>query len=400
MKTKGWCYESVVDEQELAVVWGERQAQHKMKKASKNKLQKVQRGIEPKENAEIDNAPARMLLSEGLPEQGQIHSVGEEHLTPFSSLLCKIIGRDRAEIAQIAHQLDVSENTIYRWMNGISEPRSRYLKRLIEIFPSHHESLTYAIHQTFGSVPETPLQNLDEVRKEIYRSVLEILSTVADRSARFWQITQAIFDYGLHHMDRENRGFAMTFAKVMPPYDDGIHSLVEVLMRGSSPWPCSTESRAYLGSTTLAGMAAELQRMQIWDDSDTDNRTQVEVDQFDRSVCAVPVTRGPLIGGVLIVSSAQSGFFREPNVCQIVAEYALLMGVALADQDFYPSELLCLRPMPHLQWQRKELALSYRDRLIAYARTYGKPFREAEAQVQRELEREFEQKAHSELKHA
>jgi transcriptional regulator with XRE-family HTH domain len=371
-----------------------------MKKLSKNKLQKAQKEIEPKESTEVDNAPARMQLSEGLPEQDQIHSVGEEHLTPFSSLLCKIIGRDRAEIAQIARKLDVSENTIYRWMNGISEPRSMYLKRLIEIFPSHHESLTYAIHQTFGSMPEAPIQTLDGVRKEIYRSVLEILSTVADRSARFWQIAQAIFDYGLHHMDRENRGLAMTFAKVMPPYEDGIHSLIEVLVRGTPPWPHSTESKAYLGSTTLAGTAAELQRIQIWDDSDASNRAQVEVDQFERSACAVPVTRGSLIGGVLIVSSAQSGFFREPTVCQIVAEYALMMGVALADQDFYPSELLCLRPMPHLRWQHKELAISYRDRLVAYARTHGKPFREAEAQVQRDLEREFEQKAYSELEHA
>ena len=130
------------------------------------------------------------------------------------------------------------------------------------------------------------------------------------------------------------------------------------------------------------------------------NSAQVEVDQFERSACAVPVTRGPFIGGVLIVSSAQSGFFREPAVCQVVAEYALMMGVALADQDFYPSELLCLRPMPHLRWQHQELAFSYRDRLVAYARTHGKSFHEAEAQVQRELEREFEQKAYSELEHA
>ena len=62
----------------------------------------------------------------------------------------------------------------------------------------------------------------------------------------------------------------MTFAKVMPPYDDGIHSLIKIIVRGTSPWPHSTESKAYLGSTTLAGTAAELQRMQIWDDSDAE----------------------------------------------------------------------------------------------------------------------------------
>jgi len=363
--------------------------------------QKDQKVVEPKKNAEIDSTSAGSLLPEGLAEQNLASSVAEEHLTPFSSLLCKIIRRDRAEIARIAHKLDVSENTVYRWMNGISEPRAVHLKRLIEAFPSYHESLTYAIHQTFGSVPEMPPQSLREVQKHIYQSVLEILATTTDNNARFWQITQAIFDDGLRHMDTENRGLAMTFAKLMPPRDNtGIHSLVEVIMRGTPPWPHSIESKAYLGSTTLAGTAAELQRMQLWDERDTDNRVQVEVDQFERCACAVPVTRGNLIGGVLIVSSAQPGLFNDPMVCQAVTEYALMMGVALADQDFYPFKLLHLRPMPDLQWQHEELANSYRDRIITYARIYGMPFRDAEAQVQHDLEREFEQRARSELEHA
>ncbi len=105
-----------------------------------------------------------------------------------------------------------------------------------------------------------------------------------------------------------------------------------------------------------------------------------------------------LYGGVLIVSSAQPDFFHDPIVCQAIAEYALMMGIAFADEDFYPFKLLCLRPMPHLQWQRKELALSYRDRITRYASMYGMSFRDAEARVQFELEQEFEQKACSELK--
>ena len=189
----------------------------------------------------------------------------------------------------------------------------------------------------------------------------------------------------------------MTFAKLMPPRDDGIHSLIEVVMYGTSPWSHCVETKVYLGSTTLAGSAAELQRMQIWDDTDINSRVQVAVDQFERCACAVPVKRGHLLGGVLIVSSARSGFFRDPMVCQAVAEYALMMGIALADKDFYPFELLRLLPMPHLQWQHKELALSYRDRITTYARVYGMSFRDAEAQVQLDLEQEFGQRAHSEL---
>src|SRR5260370_27148896 len=230
--------------------------------------QKDQKVIETKKNARIDNTTTAAPLLVGLVEQEPPSSGAEEHLTPFSSLLCKIIRRDRAEIARVAHKLDVSENTVYRWMNGISEPRAVHLKRLIEAFPNHYESLTSAINQTFGSVPEVSLQGLREVQKEIYQCVLKILATTADNNARFWQITQAIFDYGLHHIDTENRGLAMTFAKLMPPHDDGIHSLLEVFVRGTSPWPYVMETKRYLGSTTLAGTAAADQGMQIWAGTD------------------------------------------------------------------------------------------------------------------------------------
>jgi hypothetical protein len=307
------------------------------KQKQRHSTQKDQKVIEPKKNVEIDSTTAVSLLREGLAEENQAYTVAVEHLTPFSSLLCEIIGRGRAEIARVAHKLDVSENTVYRWMNGISEPRSVHLKHLIEVFPSHYESLVYAFEQTFGSTPEVSPQSLHEVQKEIYQHVLRILATTADNNARFWQITEAIFDYALHHIDKENRGLALTFAKLMPPHDDGIHSLLEFFVRGTSPWPYVMETKRYLGSTTLAGTAAEHQRMQIWDDTDTDSRVQVEVDQFERCACAIPVTRGHLIGGVLIVSSAKPGFFHDPMVSEAVTEYALMMGTALADRISIPS---------------------------------------------------------------
>ena len=285
---------------------------------SKQKDQKV---IRPKKNVEIDNTTAVSLLHEGLAEEDQAYSAVEEHLTPFSSLLCKIIRRDRAEIARIAHKIDVSENTIYRWMNGISEPRSVHLKRLLEAFPSHHESLTYAIHQTFGSVPEMPVQSLHEVRKEIYQSVLEILATTADNNARSGKSRRPFLIMGYIIWIRKTEVLAMTFAKLMPPHDDGIYSLLEVFSRGTSPWPYIIETKRYLGSTTLAGTAAELQRMQLWDDTDVGSRVQVEVDHLERCACAVPITRGDLIGGVLIISGAQPGIFHDPMVCQASAEY-------------------------------------------------------------------------------
>src|SRR2546429_8571756 len=85
-----------------------------VKETSKQKQQSYaqedQKVIKLKKNAGIDSTTTGALLPEGLAEQDSAYPVAEEHLTPFSSLLRKIIRRDRAEIARIAHKLDVSEN--------------------------------------------------------------------------------------------------------------------------------------------------------------------------------------------------------------------------------------------------------------------------------------------------
>ncbi|GCE19315.1 GAF domain-containing protein [Dictyobacter kobayashii] len=179
----------------------------------------------------------------------------------------------------------------------------------------------------------------------------------------------------------------------MSTHEDGIHSLREVKMRGHSPWPDTVDSKAFLGSTTLVGSAAVLQRIQVWNDMD-DNRALVEIDEHEHSACAVPILRGSLLAGVLIASSTQPDFFKDPTACQAVTEYALLMGVALCDREFHPSALLHLRPMPPLHWQREEINRTYLNRIIAYAHKHSTSRRDAEFWIQHEMELEFEDEAH------
>jgi GAF domain len=230
------------------------------------------------------------------------------------------------------------------------------------------------------------------VSKEIYQQVLELAATSQDEETRFWQVTQAIFENALQHLDSEHQGLAVTYAKLMPPHIDGIHSLREVTMRGHAPWPARFDSKVYLGNTTLAGSCAVLQRLQVWNNTE-DNRSLVEIDEHEHSACAVPIVRGSRIAGVLIVSSNQADFFKNQSACQAVNEYALLMGVAISDREFQPASLLHLRPMPDLHWQRQQLMQNYVDRIITYARTHSTSRREAEFFIQHELELEFEEKA-------
>ncbi|GCE26939.1 hypothetical protein KDA_24230 [Dictyobacter alpinus] len=313
--------------------------------------------------------------------------------TPFCAFLRSIMQHDRAELARVARELSVAENTVYRWMNGTSEPRAGHLKKLPAAIPTYSTQLTAVINQTFGDILSASVVSVHEVRKEVYQNVLEIGASSQDDDTRFWHVTECIFEEALRQLDSERHGLAITYARLMSTHEDGIHSLREVRMRGHTPWADSMESRVFLGVTSMVGSAAISQRIQIWNNKDGD-RTLVEIDEHEHSACAVPVRRGNLLAGVLVVSSTQSDFFKDSTTCQIVAEYALLMGVALCDRDFHPSALLHLRPMPPLGWQRKKINHSYLNRIITYARTHQMSRRDAEFWIEREMELEFEEEAH------
>lgn len=355
------------------------------------------RGRPPKKQPPTPE-PVAQLAAQDAPSAGQgssdeqlAYTVAEEHISVFSSFLRHILRHDRPEITRVAKELDVAENTIYRWMNGNSEPRPMYLKSLIEVLPEHRNNLTYAINQTFPGALDSLEAGIREVQKDLYCRVLELITTTAEPDARRWQITQTIFEYALLHLDSERRGLAITYAKLMPTRTDGIHSLCEATMRGNYPWPFALENHAYLGSTTLAGTAAMLQRMQTWDNLNDSERLQFEVDEFERSACAYPVFRGGCIAGVLIVSSTQPNFFVNPIASQAVVEYAQLLSLAFHEEEFYPFSMLSLRPMPDLKWQRAEVSRSYVNRIISFARKMGISRQEAELRVRLDMEMEFEE---------
>ncbi len=259
----------------------------------------------------------------------------------------------------------------------------------------HSDEALSTTPETFTGALDTQFSNVREVKKDIYHDVLELLATVVDEETRRWQIILAIFEYALMQMDAERYGIAITYASLMPTRDDGIHSLYEVAMRGTEPWPFSLEGQAYLGSTTLAGTAAMEQRMLIWDSLDEAARWQVEVDEFEKSACACPVTRAGRIVGVLIISSAQPGFFTSEAACQAVVEYARLLALAFSDDTFHSYSRLHLMPMPPLKKQREEIRETLMHRIMSLARASGLSRQEAAAQVHMLLEQEFEERMQS-----
>lgn len=289
------------------------------------------------------------------------------------------------------------KNTTNLRANGSGErrPRQKRNKHVQDMPPEQSSIVSSVPQETFPAVQSEQIPVVGKVKKDIYRSVLELLDTATDEEARRWQIITAVLQYAVTQLDAERRGIAVTYATLMPARTDGIHSLYEVTMRGTEPWPFSFESPAYLGGTTLAGAAAMNQRLLTWDTLDEAMRSQFEVDEYEKSACACPVTRIGRIAGVLIVSSAQSGFFSSAAICQAVLEYARLLSLAFRDDMFYSYSDLQLVPMPSLKMQREEVRKTLVPRILSCVSASRISRSEAEARVRLALELEFEEQVQS-----
>lgn len=345
-----------------------------------------------------NDARQEETLSEGRNESENISS-SSGGSRPFSILLSYLIKNDRSEILRLAREIGVSDNTVYRWINGTSEPRQSHMQRLLEVLP-HTYQQPFSASGPIGPVvargihPQPPAHW--DVPKEIYRRVMEQAAITVDDASRRWHIVETIFEYALLHLDPDRQGMALTYARLMPPRQDGaIHSLYEAEMRGQSPWPFALDFKAYLGSTTLAGAAAIFQRVYTWSKKDEETRHPIGLDENEHSSCAAPVMRGGRLAGVLIVSSAQDDFVSHPAVPRAIGEYAHLLAAGMMDTDFYPVSLIKLVPMPELRWQRDRIANTYLNRVVEYARKQCLSFTEAEQKVLQDLEEEFEYHAAS-----
>jgi len=317
---------------------------------------------------------------------------GQRYLSAFSQLLRSLMSHDHSELVRVARELKVTENTIYRWMNGNSKPHMMYLKKLPDVFPTHRASIIQVINQTFPGVLDFPAMIITPVDRDIYARVSQLVTVLGSPEMRLTDVALTLFEHILQHLDSAKGGLSATYAMLMPPREDGyIHALFEVISSGSPPWPQGTRSKAFLGSNSLAGSAARSLRLQLWDSLKQGNQLAVQIDDFEVSACAVPVMRGGLIAGVLIISSAQAGFFENPTICEAADEYARMLGHALQDVDFYTYDRLLLRLMPALKMQHALLAETLVERSIQYAQKMGISHSEAKKQVAREMEGEMEQ---------
>jgi hypothetical protein len=325
-------------------------------------------------------------------DQELAFTISEDQLSIFSIVLRQALGNNHAQIVRVAKELNIAENTIYRWMNGRSEPRSMHLIGLLEVLPEARTNLIFAINKTFpGVLALTPHTITFELNREVVRTLIEMTAAYPSHETVLEKAQDYIFHHAFLLFGAPHRGLCVTYAELMPPQHDGrIHTLREAKVEGTFPWAPEYPLKAFYGSATLVGRAASTLRASTWDDIGPEDRLLVEIDESERSACAYPVMRRGGLAGVFMISTNETDLFRDLYACEAVTDLAHLYSLTLPISAFTSPKLLDLHPLPGLARQRDVINTQYQQRLTIYTNLGLMAREESEVQVLKDLELELE----------
>jgi len=257
--------------------------------------------------------------------------------------------------------------------------------------PHFRAELTEALERSYPDIHSWLQEEIAAiVLSEFYAQVLADRATTIE-SLRSWKLLDMVIKQALSHLDSNQLGMSLTLAQCMPPSQGGkICSLREHMGRGTPPWLADLEHLAlFLGVESLAGYVVQKQRPTSIEDLREESLLPAYQTEFEISAAAYPIILEGRIAGCLLASSTQIAYFTQQRV-ELLGAYSEIISTILDKQDFYPPEMIELKPMASLEKQRQYLS-TFRQRVIntmLAASERGHPISHAEAEeiAWRELE--------------
>ena len=257
---------------------------------------------------------------------------------------------DPAGMQRIVQELGVREITVRRWIRGESEPRPQNIRRLLSALPEYRERLLEFFSAELEEFSEISLDDShQEIPSKFYTQIFQMRGSIG-QTQRYWSIANAIISQALSQMDPENLGLAITVVKCMVSRDPQkkILSLRESVGQATSPWPGNLEQKAmFLGAESLAGyVVSTCHGSEVQNYKEDEDALPGHQFQLEQSAAAYPILYAGRIAGCLLVSSIEPYYFLPPVRLNLVADYAHLMALAFAPEEFIDPARIELRLMP------------------------------------------------------
>lgn len=258
----------------------------------------------------------------------------------WRDLLGRII-KNPHERERIASTLDIHPVTLVRWVTKEATPRPQNLRRLLEILPQHREGLLSLIKEEFPDISLDPTQAVSSqpesasIPSEFYARVLHT-KAYTPKHLCYASLCELILQQALGQLDPHRVGMAVIVARCMPSSSHGkVRSLRESQGQGTPPWPMNLEPYGvFLGAESLAGASIISGHLQVNQQLSQSRHLAGYRGRWEESAAAAPISDADRIAGVLLVSSALPHYFTLP-CCALIEQYAELIAVAFASEDFW-----------------------------------------------------------------
>jgi len=250
---------------------------------------------------------------------------------------------------RLAEALGITSVTLWRWVEHISDPRPDKLRRLLDLLPEQKAVLLPLITQeypTFAMAMSETEERSEDIPSTFYAHVHELLATLPSWQI-FWSLRKPILQQAYEQLDPDHRSVTITLAQCFPPAGGHQVQSLHVLMGvGVAPWGGDLDQQSiFLGAESLAGRAASSGQPQIIQNIQESRLLPAPNLAGFASMSVYPLRRASRVGGTCTVISAQVDYFL-PSRLNLIQQYANLLALTFAPQDFYAPQDLALAVMP------------------------------------------------------
>ena len=279
------------------------------------------------------------------------------------------ITNDTAEMQRVVQEIGVRDITIKRWIRGDADPRPQNIRRLLSALPEYRERLLILFAEEFEDVSDILFNETShqEISAGFYTQVFQMRGSIS-AGQRYWSLANLILGQALGQLDSENLGMAISVVKCMTSshHEPKIYSLRESVGQATPPWPANLEQKSlFLGVESLAGyVVSTCHPFEVQSYKEEPEALPGHQFEKEQSAAAHPILHAGRIAGCLLVSSTEPNYFVPPARLNLVADYAHLVSLAFAPDDFIDPARIELHIMP-LHSEQKVYFKDFAKRLAA-----------------------------------
>lgn len=303
------------------------------------------------------------------------------------------IASDPAGMQRLVQSLGVRDITIRRWVKRESDPRPQNLRRLLAALPEYRERFVELIPLEFEDFADFAFDDpYQEIPPKFYMQIFQMRGTIGPTQL-FWSLATTVIGQALSQLDPENLGMAISVVRCMATERLGrkVLSLRQSVGQATAPWPGNLEQSAmFLGAESLAGyVVSTCHPSEVQNYKEDQEALPGHQFEDELSAAAHPILYAGRVAGCLLVSSVEPNYFLLPGRLNLVSDYAHLISLAFAPEDFIEPARVELRVMPAHSEQRAFFQ-TFRKRLTdARRKLYSQPHLDAEQFVWESLEKDI-----------